>query len=521
MSVSTAGLRSPWRRVLRAAVATVLVTGAVIAPSSANAAAVPPVSWAPCTEADLVGFDCATYRVPLDYDKPRGATTSIALARRPADDPAHKIGTIFVNPGGPGGAGRFLVTVAAAIAAPEVLTRFDFVGFDPRGIGASDPIQCFATDEESEALFAQMTGVPLTAEQIRNTLRANWEYTEGCKRNAGPLLTHMSTLNVAKDLDLLRQAVGDDRLNFAGFSYGTLIGATYANLFPTKTRALILDGNVDPYQRTNLRLFNKFDRAGGFETALAGLLAACDAAGPNCAFSGGARAKFDALIALLRQGPITYPDGSQVTIDDVVGGVGNALYVITRFPGIAAALQELYEVAFNTTLRRAAPASPLMAKVAPGPLLQTDAYSYNGNDSFYAVNCADAPLPRIPALYPAFALLFEAAHPTFGRAEAFSEVGCANWPVVSERYAGPWNRRTVSTVLVVNATYDPATPYVFGQRMARQLGNARLLTLEGFGHVTRFSACITGHYTRYLLGGELPAVGTRCTQDVVPFPAVA
>jgi hypothetical protein len=148
-----------------------------------------------------------------------------------------------------------------------------------------------------------------------------------------------------------------------------------------------------------------------------------------------------------------------------------------------------------------------------------DAYSYTGNDAFFAVNCADAPLPRDPRLYPAFATVFEKAHPTFGRAEAFSEVGCANWPVIREAYDGPWNRRTDRTVLVVNPTYDPATRYDFGVRMTRQLGNARLLTLDGFGHTSNYSACVTSWYTRYLINGEVPPKGTRCTQDRAPFPA--
>jgi pimeloyl-ACP methyl ester carboxylesterase len=484
------------------------------------AAKAPPVNWQPCTEEGLAGLDCATYAVPLDHDKPRGATTSIALARRRAGAPARRIGSIFLNPGGPGAAGREFPAFATALFSADVLARYDVVGFDPRGIGASDPIQCFATDEEALALLNQITGVPLTREQITTTLRANFEYTEGCKRNGGPLLTHMSTLNVARDLDLLRQAVGDRRLTYVGYSYGTLIGATYANLYPRNVGPMIIDGNVDPDQRTNHRLLNKFERAGGFETALAGFLAACDAAGPSCAFSGGARAKFDALRERLRQGPATLPDGSQVTIDDLTFYVGGQLYVVTRFPATAETLQAVYDliIGTGTASRRAAAPNPL-PRASSGRGWLPDAYSFNGNDAFFAVNCADAPLPRIPALYPAFAIAFEAAHRTFGRVEAFSEVGCANWPRVDERYAGPWNRRTAQTILVVNGTFDPATPYVFGQRMTRELGNARLLTLDGFGHTSQGSACIDGWYTRYLLNGELPPVGTRCAQDVAPFPA--
>ena len=515
-------LRSPFHRRLaaRAGVVLAVLAGAVAVPAAATAApAARPVDWAACTEAGLVGFDCATYVVPLDYDKPRGATTTIALARRPADDPTRKIGTIFVNPGGPGGAGRGLVTVASAIVAPEVLARFDLVGFDPRGIGASDPIQCFATDGEAEALFAQMRAVPLTQEEIASTLRANFAYTEGCKRHAGPSLTHMSTLNVAKDLDRLRQAVGDDKLNYIGYSYGTLIGATYVNLFPSRVRAVIIDGNVDPDQRTNHRLANKFERAGGFEIALSGFLAACDAAGPNCAFAGNARVKFDAIRNRFRQGPVTLPGIGTATIDDLTGLVTSSMYDVSSFPDTAAILQFVYDVLFGGATAARTAGTPTMPKAPPARGWMPDAYSYTSNDAFFAVNCADAPLPRNPALYPAFAVAFEAANPTFGRAEAFSEVGCANWPRVDERYNGPWNRRTSQTVLVVNGTYDPATRYDFAVRMTRELGNARLLTLDGFGHTSRYSACVTGWYTHYLLAGELPPVGTRCAQDRAPFPA--
>ncbi|WP_436536592.1 alpha/beta hydrolase [Actinoplanes sp. HUAS TT8] len=497
-----------------------LVAASAAVPAAAQAARVPAVAWSACTESTLAGFDCATYRVPLDYDKPAGPTTTIALARRPADDQAHKLGTIFVNPGGPGGAGRGLVTAAAGIVRPEVLARFDVVGFDPRGIGASDPLQCFATDEQAEALLSRMRTVPITKAEIAETLAANHEYTEGCKRNAGPLLTHMSTLNVAKDLDRLRQAVGDKALTYIGYSYGTMIGATYVNLFPGKVRAVIIDGNVDPDQRANHRLANKFERAGGFEIALAGFFRECDKAGAaNCALAGGSKAKFDRLRERFRQGPVTSPTYGVVTIDDLVGFVSGSMYDVASFPETAQVLQILYSELFGgpSALRTAkAPALP-PAPSARGGL--PDAYGYTSNDAFYAVNCADAPLPRNPKLYPGFANVFEKASPTFGRAEAFGEVGCANWPVVTERWAGPWNKRTANTVLVVNGTYDPATRYDFGVRMSRELGNARLLTLDGFGHTSSYSACVQDWYTRYLLAGQLPPKGTRCAQDLPPFPA--
>ncbi|HEU5109761.1 MAG TPA: alpha/beta hydrolase [Micromonosporaceae bacterium] len=509
------------RRALAALTAVTTALTLALPPPAAAAptTSTPAPTWTPCVVLeDFPEVECAVVRVPLDHDRPSGETIGIALARRPADDQARRIGSIFVNPGGPGGPGRFLAAVAEYFFAPEVLERFDIVGFDPRGIGASDPLQCFATDAEAEALLNQMTDVPVTATEIRDTLRANYAYTEGCKRGAGPLLNHMSTLNVAKDLDRLRAAVGDDRLNYVGYSYGTLIGATYANLFPGRVRAMVIDGNVDPHQRTNDRLVNKFERAGGFEIALSGFLRECDAAGPACAFSGGARAKFDRLRDRFREGPVTLPDGTVLVLDDLIGFIGGVMYSVASFPDAASTLQEVYTLVFEPPAGARLGRSPSLEPPA-GRNWKTDAYSFNGVDSFLAVNCADAPLPRVPALYPGFAVAFEAAHPTFGRAEAFSEVACANWPRVEERYAGPWDRRTARTVLVVNPTFDPATRYSFAQRMTRQLGNARLLTLDGFGHSSSFSACVTGWYTRYLLAGDLPPVGTRCAQDLPPFPA--
>ena len=514
-------LTSPRGRLAVALGATLALAGTVLggAPAAASGGSpAPPVAWAPCTEEPLLGFDCATYSVPLDHDKPRGATIPIALARRAADDPARRLGTIFINPGGPGGAGRGFVAAAEFLFQAPVLARYDVVGFDPRGIGASAPIQCFATDAESEALFAQMALVPLTREQISATIRANLAYTNGCVANAGPLLPHMSTLNVVKDLDLLRAGVGDRKLSYVGYSYGTMIGATYANVFPSRVGRLILDGNVDPDQRANRRLANKLDRAGGFELALRGFLAACDAAGPDCAFSGGARAKFDALRELLRKGPVETPDFGVITIDDLTNFVAGSMYSVADFPATAEVLQLVYDVLLGGGAPvRAAGAGPLLPEPRHHPM--RDAYSYNSNDSFYAVNCVDAPLPRNPAPYPALGLAFEAVHRTFGRYELYGEVGCANWPRSEERYAGPWNRRTATTIQLVNPTYDPATRYAFAQRMQAELGNARLLTLDGFGHTSSFSACVEGWYTRYLLDGALPPPGTRCAQDLPPFPA--
>ncbi len=317
--------------------------------ATAATAAAPAVAWAPC--AGFAGFDCATYDVPLDYDQPGLGTVRLALNRRPADDQANKIGSLFLNPGGPGGAGLGFARAASQVLFnDEIRAKFDIVGFDPRGVGQSTPVQCFATDEEFLAVLGPVPSVPLGAAEVSATLRAYKTYTTACGANGGPLLAHMSTLNVVKDLDRLRQAVGDSKLTYAGYSYGTLIGATYANLFPGKVRALLLDGMVDPAERTQRSLLNELNRAGGFETALRGFLELCAASGPDCAFSeGDEKAKFAALRERLRRGPLTLSDGSTVTISALTDYVGGQLYDPGAFPETAETLQALYDEAFPAT----------------------------------------------------------------------------------------------------------------------------------------------------------------------------
>jgi len=518
------------------------VGAAPAAPAAAEAAAetgaegagegVPAVAWSPC--AGFPGYDCATYRVPLDHDHPRRASIELALTRRPADDQAGKVGSLFLNPGGPGGAGlAFARGASRVLFNDEIRRRFDIVGFDPRGVGESTPVQCFPSDEAFEATLGPVPSVPLGADEIALTLRAHRTWTDNCRANGGPLLHHISTLNVAKDLDLLRRAVGDRKLTYAGYSYGTLIGATYANIHPDKVRALLLDGMVDPAERTRRSLLNELNRAGGFETALRGFLELCDASGAGCAFSaGGSRAKFAALRERLRRGPVALPGGATLTISALTDRVAGDLYDPGAFTELATLLQAWYSVAFpatattatgrTTTAAKARAAAAARAAGSFRPL--AEAYSYNAADALYAVNCVDKRLPRRQTAWPAIAKGFEAVHRTFGRHQAYGSAVCATWPVVtSERYAGPWNRRTSNTLLIVGTYYDPATPYLFAQRAARQLRRARLLSLAGYGHTSILSStCIDEKTDHYILTGAVPPAGTVCQPDSLPFePAAA
>jgi pimeloyl-ACP methyl ester carboxylesterase len=506
----------------------VAASAAALAVAVAPAGAAPEtsvarVAWARCdTVEPFRRFDCATYPVPVDYADPDGPTVPLALIRRPADDPAAKIGTLFVNPGGPGTSGVSFVRSPGLGIATDAETRrtFDIIGFDPRGVGASSPIGCFETLEELTAALGPAKEVPIGATEIRDTLTAYRGYTDACGRTAGPLLPHLSTLNVARDLDLLRQAVGDERLTFAGYSYGTLIGATYANLFPDRVRALVLDGFVDPAGRTQASVLNEFERAGGFEKTLKAFLAACNASGPGCAFStGDPAAKFTALRERLRQGP-ALSGGRTISISYLTAYLASRLPQPAAYGAVATDLDTWYRdivapgetAAAGDGARSPAPATSRAAALV-------DAYGGNSFDALNAVNCLDKQLPQDPWVYPALALSFETAYRTFGRLQAFSASVCATWPVTGERYDGPWDRPTPNPVLVVGVQHDPATPYVFAERGTRQLADARLLTVTGFGHTSlrAVSSCAREKVNSYLRTLAVPPEGTVCPTDSAPF----
>jgi pimeloyl-ACP methyl ester carboxylesterase len=494
------------------------------------------IRWSTCAEDVLAEIpaaqrdkvSCANHPVPLDHRDPRGPKSTIALMKRPADDQAHKVGSLFINPGGPGGAGLIYSAYGSSFFQPEVMNRFDLIGFDPRGVGRSSPLRCFKTLEEANEVFGRMSPVPVTRTEIRNTVDATEDYTDACARNAGPLLDHMSTEAVARDLDLLRQGVGDRQLNFVGFSYGTLLGATYANIFPSKSRALVLDGNVDPALRTSNGTEYDRQRAQGFEIALDAFLKRCDADGDKCAYSDGdPRAKFDEVRDHLRTRPITLPNGDVVTYDGYIGRVTSDLYAPTRFKALAAWLQSSYavlhpEAAAFSAQEQAEPLPPLankhgLADVRAGLTGDTE-YLYD--DSYYGVNCTDKPFLRVPQLFPAVAAQWERESPTFGRQQAASDLlTCATWPVPHpDRWDGPWHRRTPNPVVVVGNYYDPATRYDFSKRMARELGNARLLSVDSFGHcILGDSAGVDTAVTDYLVNLKAPADGQVFQPNAQPF----
>ncbi|MGW0859000.1 alpha/beta hydrolase [Streptomyces sp. NPDC002690] len=511
----------PGRRRCAAALAAMVICSAVFTGSDPALAggpppprvAVPQLDWRPCSPGST--FDCATAEVPLDYAAPGRRTIDLALVRRKATGPGKRIGSLLFNPGGPGGPGTVQMPQNYEAFPEEVRERFDIVSWDPRGIGHSTAVNCFGTPEEAAAWAARKpAGFPVGEQQRAAWNAAFKDLYQRCLKRDPELLRHVSTADSAHDLDLLRQAVGDRQLTYLGISYGTILGATYANLYPGHVRAMTLDSNIDPRAWTNHAMDDArlptFLRMGSDTTAASTLeqfLTRCGATGTDhCAFSAGSpqatRSKFDQLMRRLREQPVgawTYA----AAVSDTVSG----LY--TLHPGwteLAGRLQDLWQG------RVPAPPAPLPAPPVP--------YPYLGDEQAGAVLCGDSPNPRDTAVYPALEEAGAARTGDPGRHWTWAAEPCATWLTRAEnRYTGPWNKPTAHPVLVVGTVFDPSTPYTNAQAMAEELADARLLTNTGYGHTALIntSGCVNAHESRYFIDGTLPPPGTTCRQDTPPF----
>jgi pimeloyl-ACP methyl ester carboxylesterase len=501
-----------------------LSLGGLVAPEAEAGRGRPPVpvlNWQPCG-ADLPGKLCTTATVPLDYDRPRGRTTELALAKVPASDTARRIGTVFINPGGPGGSGvDMLLSGFGEFLAENLDGRFDIVGFDPRGVARSDPLHCFDSPEQLEEFFSGQPIFPYQRAQERPFFKRYRQLGPECLDDRQAIARQMSTADVARDLDLLRRAVGDARLSYLGFSYGSYLGNTYANLFPNRVRALVIDGVLDP------RLWSsgwqiRSDRVATQEV-FDEFLRLCDAAGPQCAFytAGGSAARWDALAAHIRREPLVVDPKFTYTYDLLIADAAGVMYAPEFWSDYAAILDQVADLALDDQPAAAALVTQrerLLQRLA-SPLQEADYPNFT--DAYYGNQCADTEYPRRFSTYRAIGAYAERGS-QFGPYWWWANAGCADWPTAPDRHVGPWTARTSAPVLVVGNVFDPATDYAGARASDQLLRNSRLLTYAGWGHTAYGrSACTREHVDRYLLTGTVPPRGTVCPSNPNPFTTAA
>jgi pimeloyl-ACP methyl ester carboxylesterase len=515
--------RSKAQAVSGAAVAALLLTFG----AGPAAAAPAKIAWSKCF-AQFGPFQCGSLQVPLDYDQPNGTTISLSVVKLPATDPRHRIGSLLLNPGGPGGSGvDYAVFAGPSLYTPEVRARFDLVGFDPRGIGRSTALRCFGTDNQAVSVFTPVA-FPSTSDELAQWIAGDQRLTAACDQRGGRIADHMATADVARDMDSLRAALGDDKLTYAGVSYGSYLGVTYANMFPARVRALVVDGVLDPIawstgragEAATLPFSTRLHSDLGAQATLNEFFRLCDAGGGRCAFSGGAAARYAALAQRVRSHPLplTFPDGSSAVLDysNLIGITLGALYDSSSWPDFAQLLADI---------ERQAGAQQLGSRAEDfrGPALYLPKRGFphyvNFAEGFPAVACEDS---DNPAGYDAWwnaGLAADAATGYFGRIWTWASAICASWDRAdADRYMGPFDRTTSNPVLVVGNLFDPATRYQGAVTVSQLLPRSRLLTVHGWGHTSLFlSACADDAITRYLVDLRLPAAGTVCQQDVVPF----
>ncbi|MGW5259813.1 alpha/beta hydrolase [Microbispora sp. NPDC004025] len=477
---------------LGAMAATAGCGGARVAPEE-YASATPSPSWKACEEtASSSGFECATLQVPLDYAKPEGKKIDIALIRLRATDKSRRIGSLVFNFGGPGGSG-VTTLMNAAHAFSTLNTRYDLVGFDPRGVERSSGIRCLSGPQMDQYMSRE------PSENAAAETKLVTGFAQGCERNAGWILPYVGTVNAARDMETLRAALGDPRLNYFGFSYGTHLGAVYATQFPKKVGRMVLDSAVDP---SIGMLEMAKTQALGFQKAYEDYLADCAKTRTSCplgADPAAANATVLQLLDTLSRTPGKV--GSRTVTEDVArAGITQALYSKLTWPLLTEALDEARKGKLD------------------GLLALADQYAGRQPDGTYStlqfslpsVLCVDSTDRPSVAQAEELARRLEKRTPIFA-STAISAGSCSVWPVRGDDAARHVDATGSDPILVVGVTNDPATPYQWAPRLAEQLRTGVLLTLNGEGHgAYGQSRCIDDKVDAFLLEGKVPANGTRC-----------
>ncbi|MBI0299110.1 alpha/beta fold hydrolase [Streptomyces sp. PRKS01-29] len=447
-------------------------------------------------------WECATLKAPLDYAKPRGETIDLAMIRAKATRPDKRIGSLVFNFGGPGGSGVSSLPGFAA-AYDTLRSRYDLVSFDPRGVGESAGVKC-QSDEEIDASDA-VDSTPDDDAEVKTAMADAKAFIKGCEKRSGKVLAHVDTVSAARDMDLMRQVLGDDKLSYFGISYGTELGGVYAHLYPKKVGRAVLDAVVDPTEDPEQ---GSYGQAKGFQLALDNYLKDCAKKGTACPTGTDPAAGADRIVAFLKKldkKPLSTESGRKLTQDGALGGIAAALYDKESWKYLTLGLQEAMQLEEGNMLLA-------MADSMSGR--DENGHYSNINAANAAINCVDdrqrytvtdvkAQLPR-----------FRKASPVFGEYLAWGMLGCTGWPVDGTTDTPDVSAEGAAPILVVGNTGDPATPYEGARKMVQELGRGVgvEVTYKGQGHGAYNSgnACMTKTVNAYLLDGKVPASGTTC-----------
>lgn len=445
---------------------------------------------------------CSELLVPLDYENPAAETVELAVLRSPSTGPRPQ-GSLVVNPGGPGGSGVEFAAAASSVASPELRSAFSIVGFDPRGVGRSDPLECL-TDQQTDALMSADPS-PDTPDEIKALEEYSAALGKGCVRDDAVLAAHVDSESVARDMDVLRAALDEPTLNYFGFSYGTLLGALYAETFPAKVGRFVLDGGIDP-SLSNTEIAR--GQAVGFEVALDRFIADCVQRGdcPLGDSSDEARATVERLLAEIDADPLP---------------TGDPQRPLTQGLAVTGIVFPLYQPKFGWPLLRVNLRRALLGD--GGGLLESadqyarrnadGTYQDNGIDALNAVNCLDGPDRPDTQATAALAAEWATAAPVFGPMLAYGNLVCHFWPIEPASVPAPVSASGAPPILVVGTEFDPATPYEWSSALADQLSSGVLISWRGADGHTAYrngSDCVDSAVDAFFIDGIVPADGTDC-----------
>jgi pimeloyl-ACP methyl ester carboxylesterase len=455
--------------------------------------------WTDCK--DDKKFQCAEIQVPVDYQNPGNASLTLALKKLPAKYSADKVGSLLINPGGPGGSGTDYVTYAEDAFGKRLMDSFDIIGFDPRGVALSTPLDCLTDKEVDE--FIAFDGTPDTDQELKDSLQLSINLAEGCEAVENNLIAHVGTQEAARDMDIIRELVGDEKLNFLGASYGTYLGGMYAELFPEKVGRLVLDGAVDPSLSGEEQ---SFDQAVGLDTALRRFVEDCpkyDDCPLTQTGTGGVKEIRDFLDSL---------DANPLKTEDPER-------ILTQAMGVYAVAAFLYSDDWWSYMRQSlatafdGDGTDLLSIVDLFNERKDDGtFATNATEAIYAINCFDEPSEATEEQVREFAKTWIKDAPVFGDYLAWGNLACSIWPVKDPNPINKFVAQGAAPIVVVGTKYDPATPYKWAIGLSSQLSSSVLLTYEGDGHTAymRGSECIDKEIENYLVDGIVPAKNIVC-----------